>query len=273
MLDLWSKILRALSRRLTERTEPAPTSTDRVLPNDTFGSLPVLGIWTTEVHFTIPSGLSAIDSVIALLDEIYRNYQDDIKMSQHLLQDFPPSDIEEFHAFRRREVWRIGSFVVFALNLEQILRQQYGNLRSFVERLHPNTNISFDEMIERRKGEIEGCKYYRDKIFAHTAFGAPRREDNRSMKATSLAYLAAQMTSVSPDGIALGGASVVVGEEEPPTFQRLDFPKMVSDFRHHLREWRRMYHDLCVILQDSADDDIRECIGDAVEIRRSERSS
>jgi len=234
-----------------------------------FGTLPVLGIWTNRVHFVIPAGLAGLDAVILLLDEICYNYQDDLAENQHLLQNTPPPSIDEFRRYQRREIWRIGSFIVFALNLELTLKRRYEDLSNFARDLQPDVDALSDNLVQRREAEIRRYRYYRNKIFAHTAFGKPRDEDNLSMKATSLAYLDTIMGGITPDGLRIGGMSVVVGGQDPPKFEAFTFPEMVSDFGRHFLEWREMFGDICKILQGSTDDEVKQHIEGAVMITRS----
>jgi hypothetical protein len=237
-----------------------------------FQSLPVVGIFTKQVVFALPSDLSGLDNTIAILDEIYYNCQDDLEKSQHLLQSPPPPpDMGEFSRFQRREIWRIGSFIVFALNLERTLVRRYKELLDFVEKLDPDADVVTlsNALLQRRKEEVKEYKYHRDKVFAHTAYGSPRDEDNLSMQATSLAYLEAIMGGITPDGIRFGAASVVVGGQDPPQFKSFTFPEMVADFSRHFLEWREMFSDLCDILQGSTDDEIKQHIEGVVRITRS----
>ena len=234
-----------------------------------FGTLPVLGIWANRVHFAIPAGLARLDAVILLLDEICYSYQDDLTENRHHLQSIRPPSIDEFRRYERREIWRIGSFIVFALNLDLTLKRRYKELLSFVRKLQPDVDALSDNLVQRQEGEIERYKYYRNKVFAHTAFGMPKAEDNLSMQATSLSYLETTLSGITPDGIRIGGMSVVVGEQDPPKFEAFTFPEMVSDFGRHFLEWREMFSDLCNILQDLTDDEIKQHIEGVVTITRS----
>jgi len=234
----------------------------------TFRTLPVLIIWTDQGVFRLPEGMMGLDSVILLLDEIYYNYQDDLAENGHLLQNSPPSNIGEFHRFTRREIWRIGSFVVFALNLGRTLERRYKELLDFAIKLQSDGGTLSDASIQTRRDEVKRYKYYRDKVFAHTAFGMPYRNDNLSMQATSLAYLDASIAGITPNGISMGGVSKIVGEQDPPEFENLTFLEMASDFGKYFLEWREMFSDLCNILQDSADDEIKQLIDGVVKITR-----
>jgi len=100
-----------------------------------FATLPVRDVWTNSAHCLIPPGLLGLDGVILLLDEICYSYQDDLAENRHLLQSNPPPGIDEFHRYVRREKWRIGSFIVFALNLELTLKKRYKDLLNFVRKL------------------------------------------------------------------------------------------------------------------------------------------
>ena len=131
----------------------------------TFRTLPVLGVWTNRVHFAIPAGLGGFDAVIMLLDEICYNYQDDLAENRHLLQIFPPPSIDEFHRYQRREIWRVGSFIVFALNLERTLKRRYKDLLSFVRKLQPDVDALSSNLVHKRKVEIKKYKY-RDSVLS-----------------------------------------------------------------------------------------------------------
>jgi hypothetical protein len=239
---------------------------------ESFGSLPVLRIWINNRNerssFPIPAGLGGIDNVIMILGEICRNYYEDFGQCEHLFQDFPPSDPEEFFRYHKRAVWRIGSFIVFALNLELTLEQRYEDLLDFARKLQPNFVAPSDMLVSRRKEEIRKYKYYRNKIFAHTAFGSPRPEDNLSMKATSLMYFEARSCGITPEGISIGGMSVTAPGLESPQFSPLTFRGMVSEFGEHLMRWYEMFGGLCAILQSATDDEISQYIEGMVKITR-----
>ena len=242
----------------------------RSLLDRPFGTLPVLSVWAHPGHFLIPDGLGGLDGVILLLDEICYSYQDDLAENRHLLQSTPPPGIDEFPRYVRREKWRIGSFIVFAWNLEQTLKRRHKELLNFVRKLQPDFDAVSDDPVKRREAEIRGYKEVRHKIFAHTAFGAPRN-DNLSMQATSLMWLETIACRITPEGIGLGGMTVTVGEQDPPNFEPLTFPKMVSDFGRHFLEWRKMFGKLCSILRGSTDDEIKQAIGGEVNIDIIER--
>ena len=234
-----------------------------------FGTLPLLSVWTNCARFLIPPGLDGLDAVILILDEIYYSYQDDLAENGPPFESFPPPHPDEYLRYQRREIWRIGSFIVFALNLELILKRRYKDLLNLVRELQQDSGALSDGLLQKRAKEIEGYKTYRDKIFAHTAFGKPYKEDNLSMQATSLMLFQASAGRITPEGVGIGGMSVTVGGQEPPNFEPLTFPKMVSDFGKHFLEWRKMFGKLCSILQASTDDEIKQAIGCEVQtIRR-----
>jgi len=237
-----------------------------------FGTLPVISVWvkgTNPVVYTIPRGLSGLDQMILLLDEICHNYYDDIGENRYYLENMPPPNIDKFNRFQRRETWRVGSFIVFALNLELTLKKKYRNLLNFVLKLNPDVDSVANNLIEKRLEEVEKYKFYRDKVFAHTAFGAPRSDDNLSMQATSLAYLEGRISGITPNGIIFGGAVLGGDGQDRTKFERIKFLKMSSDFKAHFRKWHEMYSDLCTIVQNASDDEIKQHIDNVEMITRS----
>jgi hypothetical protein len=238
------------------------------LLENTFGKLPVLVIWANRGVFRLPNGLMGVDSVILLLDEIGYNYQEDLAKNRHLLQSTPPPDIDKFYSYMRREIWRIGSFIVFALNLELTLERRYKELLDFAIKLQPDSGVLSSDLAQRRKAETKKYKYYRNKVFAHTAFGRPKPGDNLSIQSTSLAYLDATIGGITPNGISIGGLASIVGGKDPPEFESFTFPEMASEFSRHFLEWHEMFSNLCKVLQDSTDDQIKQHIDGVVKITR-----
>lgn len=238
------------------------------LVEETFSSLPVLGIYKRDDFWLIPSGLAEFDTNISLLNEIYHHYQDDFIKNRHLLKNFPPPNVNEFNKYKLREIWRIGSFIVFALNIELILMKNYKELIRLMEEFESALVIQHDERILKRQQEIKKYKYYRNKIFAHPVYGCPKIEDNLSMQYTSLDYFNATMVGITQDGIRIGGTSRTVEGQKPPKFEIFTFSEMVSDFSKHFLEWRKMYQEICVILQKIKDEEIKCHINGVVRIRR-----
>ncbi len=234
----------------------------------TFSSLPVLRIYTKDIFFLIPPGLAEFDLNIALLDEICYHYQDDLEKNHHLLEIFPPPDINEFDRFKIRETWRIGSFIVFALNIELTLKRRFEELLSLMGKFDPVLPNLYNNRVQERQQEIKKYKFYRNKIFAHTAFGDPKPKDNLSMQATSLAYFNGTIVGITQEGIRLGGMSVNVEEQLPPKFDSFTFPEMKSDFSKHFLDWYEMYRSICAILQKLTDEEIKRYFEGVVMIRR-----
>src|SRR4030067_2445741 len=241
--------------------------TKKSLLDKTFCSLPVLCIYQKDSFVLIPSGLTEFDTNITLLNEIFYHYHDDFARNRYLFEHFPPSALDEFNSFKIREIWRIGSFIVFALNIEQILKRRFEESMKFVSKFDPASANPYSNLVQNRQNEIDKYKYYRDKIFAHTAYGNSKKKDNLSMQATSSAYFNGTFLGISSDGIRLGGFSVV-RDQAPPTFESFTFLEMASDFSKHFQEWYKMYHDICTILQNLTDEQIKPHIKGLVMIRR-----
>jgi len=77
------------------------------------------------------------------------------------------------------------------------------------------TVVPDNTKLEARRQEIMEIKRFRDKVAAHTAFSAPRPEDNQAQELKSLVDL----ISTSHDGTShtfrLGAMSVLVGGQRP----------------------------------------------------------
>ena len=87
-----------------------------------FRSLQALGI----MGATIPDSqvLLSIDGIISMLNEVEKNYQIDLDSHRFLLGNMQRNaiDFPRFQMFMARERLRIGSYIVFSLNLEGILK-------------------------------------------------------------------------------------------------------------------------------------------------------
>ncbi|OAQ20035.1 hypothetical protein [Thermosulfurimonas dismutans] len=231
-----------------------------------FRSLPylVLSLRRNSQNYimTIPSIdiLSSIDSILRILLEIYNSYKSDIKMNKKLIEKFPAIGVKEskLESFIAREIWRIGSFIVFALNLTDILKKEYKNMH---DKIGDEVN---KKILKQREDAIKKYRRYRHKIFAHTAFASPKKkEDNCSMQVTSLKYFCGHLIGFTQQGIMLGGAKVVIGNEDCPNFEQLTFDKMVTDFHKYFGEWYEIYYNRCVELLDYSEEDIKTRISDS----------
>jgi hypothetical protein len=240
----------------------------RSLIDKKFSKLPIIAIWGNGLVYRIPDNLSGFDSSIELLDEIVYSYQDDIKNNKHLLIEFPPKDITGFDRFRKRELWRIGSFIIFSLNLELTFKKRFNALLEFITNFEPNI-ISFQgsKLIERSE-ELKVYRYYRNKLFAHTAFGYPEG-DSISTQATSITYFENIPCGITPEGIIIGGITVTTGEQDSTQFQQITFNKMASDFKNHFSEWHKMFDDLCEKFKYVTDEKLKEVLGSVDKITRN----
>ena len=137
--------------------------------------------------FFVPNSyvLWTIDKILELLEEIVKAQQMDLNSNKDLLQNVPqltPQEYMCFEVFKLRGLWRIGSFIIFALNLEGILIQEYKKLMTIHSHLGFQSEIYHKNLLHQRKAEIEKYRLYRNKIFAHTAFGSLQKNDNDAMK-------------------------------------------------------------------------------------------
>lgn len=258
--------------------------TDKDLPEYSFHPLPFLRITTDQGSQTFPdisvvNALHHIDSAKSLLDEICLDYESDIKENRPLLEAWPSVKIRPFESFLRREIWRTGSYILFALNLKGVLDQLYKRVTNLVKEVKPGGVIPDTEtLLSKRKEEIEIYRNWRNKVFAHTAFGDPiieerakrwgkgKEPDSLTMQYTSLAYLSGLLhSSVTPEGVvfgsgAIGYSEVVAGEAEfvIETLPDIKFAQIVLDFDIHFYRWYEMYRGLFNRICALSDDEIRK---------------
>jgi len=228
-----------------------------------FQSLKRLLIWSNKGVFSIPNGqhLLEIDGIVSLLNEIDEHYKIDIDKNKTILISSHlhcQNALDSFNGFKARELWRIGSYIIFSLNLEGVLKRVYKETFDVMNEVEPGNSVEYKKLIEERKGEIKHLKYYRNKIFAHPAFGSPRKENNLSMQRTSLAYFSGSFVSKTSEGIQLGGGAVVVGGQDAPHFEQLTFKSLVKNFDTHIQNWYEMYKYLTKTLCAVNDKHVKE---------------
>lgn len=223
-----------------------------------------LTLYTKDKYcVSIPSRytLMAVDSVLAILKEILNNYDKDHLENKEIINEFPPKDEDAFKSFSRREVWRIGSFIVFALNLKGILKKEYKTLYDIAIKTRVSGLPGEEALVKQREDEVQKFIKYRNKIFAHTAFGSPRPKDNQSMMETSLLYFSGDLISISKSGIGFGGAGVKSGSDNTPVFESIDHTVVVLEFDEHFKKWHEMYVNLVNKIKSVPDSNLEKIFG------------
>ena len=219
-----------------------------------------------KIDFFLPNTyvLMAIERSFELLNEIILFHQFDLNNNQEILEKSPSNEHEyrKVRSFITRELWRIGSFIIFALNLVGILKREYARIKE----IHVNLGLSslefHQKLLEKREKEIEIYLLYRNKIFAHTAFACPKKRpkkemDNEAMKWTSLILYFGGLLGYNKHGVTLGqGCMIIEGKRPQKEFPKLSFNQMIDDFKNHFERWYEMLKKIC--------DDIEQFDGDQI---------
>lgn len=95
--------------------------------------------------------------------------------------------------------------------------------------------------------EVADITLVRHKVFAHTSFAMPRR-DNPSTQLTSLLYFTGNGTHLHADGLELGRMFVSVNGEPPLRLPGFRMSTLTASVAAHLNGWHGMYSDLSLAL-------------------------
>ena len=135
------------------------------------------------------------------------------------------TNLEKGFQRRTRFLARMTSFVVIFCTIDQVLKKELGGCRP------KNSDV------------FERWKTLRDKIFAHTSYGDPRK-DSASLQLTSLAYLSGQLFNGSSNRYTIGGGSyqkslndTVVGVIDAANLPECGIVKDYEAIMKYFEEW------------------------------------
>lgn len=192
-------------------------------------------------------GLGAVIGGIKVLDHLYIEEKDDYERSEYTKIRLP-ADISAFETLQNlktRFMSRITSYIITICTIDSILKRSYTHFLSCLEQMGYNHMILDDrgeELLRRRKEEIKDYLFYRNKVFAHTAFGYPLKADSRSLQYSSLYYFSGNLLYLKDEWLALGGGSIIIDKEESPP--ELSIVRGYYDLRHHYSLWEDMFTDI-----------------------------
>lgn len=187
--------------------------------------------------------IEVFKQTMELFHEIFMEHLKDSKKNNFLAKgEFPPKDHFRHESFKKRELFRFGSLIVWATTLEHIIKRNYKNLQNFYNKIGLN-KIRLKQKLKERKLEIKNFEDYRNKVFCHSAYAEPRFEDTNSSKATSLLYFSLNGYAIDKNGdIIFGSTKISSGNGEKnldvPT---LTFKQLCEIFHNHYREWLNMF--------------------------------
>lgn len=192
-------------------------------------------------------GLGAVIGGIKVLDYLYIEEKRDYERSEYT-KIRHPADVSAFETLRNlktRFMSRITSYIITICTIDGILKRSYDHFLSCLEQMGYNHMIPDDrgeELLRHRNEEIKDYLFYRNKVFAHTAFGYPSKADSRSLQYSSLYYFSGNLLYLKDEWLALGGGSIIVDKEE--SSPELSIVRGYYDLRHHYSLWEDMFTDI-----------------------------
>ena len=193
---------------------------------------------------TFPIGVGALLNGIRVLDYLYAEEKEDYRRSRFSRARLISGalGLVEFDEIRTRFVSRITSYIITACTIDRILEQSYKHFNKYLvqigyEEMLPPNNI--DILLDERKAEIKNFTFYRNKVFAHTAFDSPREGDSHSLRYSSLWYFSGDLLYVKDKYLALGGGSMIIDREENPP--ELSIITSYRSLGKHYSMWQNMF--------------------------------
>lgn len=199
------------------------------------------------VPATFPTGLAAVINGMEVIEFLYLQEKQDYKDSQYFRLRLPTAvkDVEAFQSLKTRFMSRITSYIVTVCTIDGILRRSYVHFIKCLNEIGYSTIIPDDNgesLLHQRKEEIKDYSFYRNKVFAHTAFADPVTADSYSLQYSSLYYFSGNLIYMKDDCLALGGGCVIIDEEERPP--QLSIVYGYPHLCHHYLLWEHMFTDI-----------------------------
>lgn len=228
----------------------------------------------------IPVYTEEIDDCIAVLNTIEEDHRTDVDRNCAYLPGHPsgrwkPEHETRNNRFQRRELYRLVAYLMYATTLSGVVRTAYDD---GVEKLEGCCAADAAALRSRHEFEIERLNQLispatkvRHKVFAHTAFAKPRKEDSLSQQYTSLHYLCGAGMALTTEGIKFGaGRFIFDGEPAPdlPAWGVRDCARMIAEY---LSGWHGLFVDVAASISARTDAEILNAIAYAVAVRRRDR--
>lgn len=243
------------------------------------------------------SRVSAINSVLGMLNDTYETFEQLFEENKQNFKDF--FDFESLNnkvdpglmiRIFRKQRYLLGSYIVLCCNLEQIIIKEYEHIKKHISEMVTNPPFNDALSLKDRKQEILKYKTYRNKIFAHTAFGDPRGEDDFTLEESlqffsgaSVGTSMAQVDDPKVEHLAIGGISGNLPwccfPDNPPrpatslSFGSLKFSELQSDMEQHYSAWFSMYDTAMEIIKNTTGQDIKNKKPEIIGIRRPDQET
>lgn len=213
-----------------------------------FSRLPKIGVvYADEVDPNcfafFPGFMAEIDSTIAVLNAIETAHRDDLAANPWLVERTDVS-IAAYKAYRPRDVWRVGSYVMFATTLEGVVEKRYAWLMDMLgahdptwrtrhEALHAEAHVT-------RKKEMKPLRAVRNKVYAHTAWAQPQKSDPPEVQAASMWYFAGEGGGITADGLQFGGYHLGTDGVHSHMLPAMSMKWLLDHYPVHLAGWHEM---------------------------------
>lgn len=246
--------------------------------NPAGGTHEVPGTPATGGVVSIPDHVYEIDAAIDVLNEIESSYVADLDEHRPLIENLKDHVYDErFTRYRSREIWRIGSYVVFVCALEGILRRSYPHLTSTLARINLASARAVEQRdsarLKDREKEMESFNLLRNKVFAHTSFADPRR-DSFSLQMTSLWNFSGRAMLLTGVGLLIGGLSITIGgQPAEKEFPLIGLARMCRDAAAHIQSWFDQHLEVMNLILSNTDDEMKRAWPGAIMIARRKPQS
>jgi hypothetical protein len=222
----------------------------------------------SDIMGSVASAVVLINEIEAMHDAVMREHADWLA---HLVDNFramnvavggrTPASLEgkvppdRLLRFKNQETVLIGSYIVNARALLGILAKEYQHTVQFLREQAPAqapTTATVQKSIKERSDELRHVKRLRDKVYAHTAFADPWRDDHLGVELTSLLMFTGEDYCVDEHGLTLGVSNVYVSGKiaarfysgVPPIFEEVSVASLVEDLSEHLPKWYAMFEQV-----------------------------
>lgn len=160
---------------------------------------------------------------------------------------------------------RINAYVNILYNLENITMTSYEIFKKCIEKLNLEETPfkkNGNELLSERKKEVKDFVWWRNKVFAHSAFSHPKfkgGQDNISTQLTSLDYFSGGCLCYGKKSFKIGGAVInAVGLEESKNFPVIDIAENHSKIMEHFEKWENMFMEILMELKKTGEEDIKK---------------
>jgi len=177
-------------------------------------------------------------------------------------KDWPSKNLDLFEQKRIGFTVRTMAYTILLCTIEKDIKRQYLELQKNIKQLHCTDILPLKtdqyQLLKSRDEEIEEFKNWRNKIFAHTAYGSSKK-DNISTQLNSVKYLYGTIgPAIGEKSFYLGGnqACLMVGKKLPK-LPKIDIIESHIKIKKHFTEWEKMFVDLLEKLQKIDKEDLK----------------